>query len=169
MNARRPPLESVRVLLVEDNAMVREVIERLLAGFGSHVTAVAGAAEALEAMRWARPDVLISDITMPEEDGCSLIRKIRMLPPDRGGAIPAVCLTGRNAPEDEARILRAGFQGFLAKPADARRLVTMVAEMAGRAARRSSGATPGSWAGTPVGALGRGAGEDVRQQREGTR
>ena len=80
MNARPRPLENVRVLLVEDNAMVREVIERLLAGFGSHVTAVAGTAEALEAMRWARPDVLISDITMPEEDGCSLIRKIRMLP-----------------------------------------------------------------------------------------
>ena len=169
MNAGPRPLESVRVLLVEDNSMVREVIERLLAGFGSHVTAVAGAAEALEAMRWARPDVLISDITMPEEDGCSLIRKIRMLPPDQGGAIPAVCLTGRNAPEDEARILRAGFQGFLAKPVDARRLVTMVADMAGRAARRSSGATPGSWAGIPVEVLGRGAGEDVRQQREGTR
>ena len=169
MNARRQPLESVRVLLVEDNAMVREVIERLPAGFGSHVTAVAGAAEALEAMRWARPDVLISDITMPEEDGYSLIRRIRMLPSDRGGAIPAVCLTGSNTPEDEARILRAGFQGFLAKPVDARRLVTMVADMAGRAARRSCGATPGSWAGIPVGALARGAGEDVRQQREEAR
>ena len=136
MNARRQPLESVRVLLVEDNAIVREVIERLLAGFGSHVTAVAGAAEALEAMRWARPDVLISDITMPDEDGCSLIRKIRTLPSDRGGAIPAVCLTGRDAVEDEARILRAGFQGLLAKPVDARRLVTMVTDMAaGRDAR----------------------------------
>lgn len=56
MNARRQPLESVRVLLVDDSAMVREVIERLRAGFGSHVTAVAGAAEALEAMRWARPE-----------------------------------------------------------------------------------------------------------------
>jgi len=80
-----------------------------------------------------------------------------------------VWLTGRNAPVDEARILRAGFQGFLAKPVDAWRLVTIVAEMAGRAARRSNGATPGSWAGIPVRALGRGAGEDVRQQREETR
>ena len=169
MNARRQPLESVRVLLVEDNALVREVIERLLAGFGSHVTAVAGAAEALEAMRWARPDVLISDITMPDEDGCSLIRKIRMLPSNRGGSIPAVCLTGRNAPGDEARALRAGFQRFLAKPVDARRLVTMVADLAGEAARRSSGATPGSRAGIPAASLGRGDAADVRQQREEAR
>jgi len=169
MNARQRPLESVRVLLVEDKPMVREVLERLLAGSGGHVTAVAGAAEALEAMRWARPDVLISGITMPEEDGCWLIRKIRMLPSNRGGSIPAVCLTGRNAPGDEARVLRAGFQRFLAKPVDARRLVTMVADLAGGAARRSSGATPGSWAGIPAGALRRGAAADVRQQREEAR
>ena len=169
MNARPRPLENVRVLLVEDKPMVREVLERLLAGSGGHVTAVAGAAEALEAMRWARPDVLISGITMPEEDGCWLIRKIRMLPSNRGGSIPAVCLTGRNAPGDEARVLRAGFQRFLAKPVDARRLVTMVADLAGGAARRSSGATPGSWAGIPAGALGRGAAADVRQQREEAR
>ena len=168
MKARRQRLERVRVLLVEDNALAREVIERLLAGSGSHVTAVAGAAEAFETMRWASPDVLISGIAMPEEDGCSLIRKIRMLPSNRGGSIPAVCLTGRNALEDEARVLRAGFQRFLAKPVDARRLVTMVADLAGGAARRSSGATPGSWAGIP-GTLGRGAETDVRPQREEAR
>lgn len=71
MKARRQRLERVRVLLVEDNALAREVIERLLAGSGSHVTAVAGAAEAFETMRWASPDVLISGIAMPEEDGGS--------------------------------------------------------------------------------------------------
>jgi len=158
MSARGRPLESVRVLVVDDDAIVREVVERLLAGFGGKVTTVAGASEALEALPWARPDVVVSDIEMPGEDGYSLIRKIRALPSDRGGATPAVCLTGRSTAEDEARALRAGFQDVLPKPVDARRLVTMVADLAGEAARRSSGAAPGSR-----------AGEAARQPGEGTR
>lgn len=166
MNAR--PLDGVWILFVEDNAMVRDVIEELLVGFGGRVTAVGGAAEALDTLRWARPNVLISDLDMRGENGCSLIQKIRALPSARGGRTPAVCLTGHNSPEDEVRILRAGFQGFLAKPVDARRLVTMVAALAGVAARGATGALAGYRAGPPLGAL-RWTGEDARQQREETR
>jgi hypothetical protein len=75
MKERVPPLDGVRVLVVDDDAIVREVVERLLAAFGSKVTAVAGASEALEALSWAPPDVGVSDIEMPGENGYSPIRK----------------------------------------------------------------------------------------------
>ncbi len=120
----------MRVLLVDDDAMVREVIDRLLVGFGGTVIAVAGTAEALDAMPRVRPDVVVSDIDMPGENGYVLIRTIRAMPPDLGGQTPAVCLTGRDAENDEARALRAGFQRYLTKPVDARRLVTVVADLA---------------------------------------
>lgn len=127
----RAPLDGVRVLLVDDDAMVREVIDGLLAGFGGTVIAVAGVAEALDALPRVRPDVVVSDIDMPGENGYALIRTMRALPPDLGGQTPAVCLTGRDASEDEARALRAGFQHYLTKPVDAGRLVTVVASLAG--------------------------------------
>jgi CheY-like chemotaxis protein len=152
------PIDGVRVLLVEDYAVVREVIGRLLVGFGARVTAVAGVPEALEALPRARPNVLVSDIDMPGEDGYSLIRKVRALPTDRGGQTPAVGLTGWNIAEDEAHVLRAGFQYCLAKPVDARRLVTVVAALA---ARRSTGAGLVSRAWTALGGF-RGAGEAAR-------
>jgi CheY-like chemotaxis protein len=171
MNTRgvRPdsPLDGVRVLLVEDYAVVREVIGRVLVGFGARVTAVAGVPEALEALPRARPNVLVSDIDMPGEDGYALIRKIRALPTDRGGQTPAVGLTGWNTAEDEAHVLRAGFQYCLAKPVDARRLVTVVAALAALAARRSTGAALVSRVWTALGGF-RGAGEGARQQREDT-
>lgn len=159
------PLDGVRVLLVEDYAVVREVIGRLLVGFGAKVTAVAGVPEALEALPRARPNVLVSDIDMPGEDGYALIRKIRALPTDRGGQTPALGLTGWDTAEDEAHVLRAGFQYYLAKPVDARRLVTVVAALAALAARRSTGAGLVSRAWTALGAF-RGAAEGARQQRE---
>ena len=161
------PLDGVRVLLVEDHPVVREVIDRLLVGFGARVTAVAGVPEALEALPRARPNVLVSDIDMPGEDGYALIRKIRALPTDRGGQTPAVGLTGWNAAEDEAHVLRAGSQYYLAKPIDARRLVTVVAALAALSARRSAGAALVSRAWTALGGF-RGAGEGARQQREDT-
>ena len=141
MNARgesprpRSPLDGVRVLLVDDDAMVRDVIGRLLVGYGGTVIAVAGAAEALDALPRARPDVVVSDIDMPGENGYALIRTMRALPPDLGGQTPAVCLTGRDAEEDEGHALRAGFQHCLTKPVDARRLVTVVASLAAGASR----------------------------------
>ena len=136
---RRSPLDGVRVLLVDDDAMVRDVIDRLLVEFGGRVVAVAGVAEALDALPRARPHVLVSDIDMPGENGYALIRTMRALPPDLGGRTPAVCLTGRDAAENEAHALRAGFQHYLTKPVDAWRLVAVVATLASVAARASTG------------------------------
>lgn len=144
------PLDGVRVLLVEDDAMVREVMKRLLVGFGALVTAVAGVRDALEALPRTRPNVLVSDIDMPDEDGYALIRKIRALPTDRGGQTPAIGLTGWNPLEIGAHVLRAGFQYCLAKPVDARRLATVVA-LAALPARRSTGAALMSRARTTLG------------------
>lgn len=138
--SRRPsPLDGVRVLLVDDDAMVRDVIARLLVAFGGTVVAVAGVAEALDALPRMRPHVLVSDIDMPGENGYALIRRMRALPPDLGGQTPAVCLTGRDAEEDEAHALRAGFPHCLTKPVDARRLVTVVADLASMSAGASRG------------------------------
>lgn len=154
---RDSPLGGVRVLLVEDHALVREVIGRLLGEFGAAVTTAPGVAEALRALERERFDVVLSDIEMADEDGYALIRKLRALPPDRGGETPAAGLTGLSMVEDRARVLQAGFQCYVAKPVDARTLVTVVAALAARSvtARKSGGRTPpyfgsarGTWAAT---------------------
>lgn len=138
------PLDGVRVLLVEDHEAAREVISRLLAEYGAEVTATAGVAEALRAFERERSDVVLSDIEMPGEDGYALIRKLRALPLDRGGQTPAAALTGLSTFEDRARVLQAGFQYHVAKPVDARTLVSVVATLAarGEAVRKSQGRTP---------------------------
>lgn len=123
-------LVGVQVLLVDDNASVRSTITLVLEHCGATVTAVPGVAEALEALERERPQVLLTDIEMPGEDGYALIRKVRRLPPARGGGVPMVALTGLSGAQDRARLLHAGFQYHLSKPVNARRLVAVVAIMA---------------------------------------
>jgi CheY-like chemotaxis protein len=125
-----PLLNGVRVLVVDDHPVVREVIAELLEDFGARVTAVPGVPEALESLERERPNVVLSDIEMPGEDGYALIRKVRALPPDRGGQTPAAALTGLSTPADRARVLQAGFQDHVSKPVDARRLVRIVTALA---------------------------------------
>jgi CheY-like chemotaxis protein len=122
------------VLLVDDHAVVRHAITLLLEDWGAKVTAVPGVPEALEALGRERPNVVLSDIQMPgEEDGYALIRKVRALPPDRGGQAPAAALTGLTTEEDRLRVLQAGFQYHVATPVDARRLVEIVPTLAANA------------------------------------
>jgi CheY-like chemotaxis protein len=94
------------------------------------VTAAGSAEHALGLLEQLRPDVLLSDLEMPEKDGYWLITRVRALAPDRGGLTPAACLTGCNGPEDRARILRAGFQFHIAKPVDVSRLLGIVGILA---------------------------------------
>lgn len=142
------PLDGVRVVLVDDHATVRAVITMLLERFGALVTPVAGVPAALEALEHDRPDVLISDIEMPGEDGYALMRRVRALPPERGGEVPAVALTGLHSAEDRVRILQAGFQSHLSKPVDARGLTAVVANLATseRARRGPPGGVPAAGA-----------------------
>ena len=125
-------LNGVHVLLVDDHAVARRVISQLLVEYGAMVTVTPGVAEALEAFGRERPDVVLSDIEMPGEDGYALIRKLRALPRERGGQTPAAGLTGLSSVEDRARVLQAGFQYHVAKPVDARALVSVVATLAAR-------------------------------------
>ena len=147
------PLDGVRVLVVEDHELVREVISRLLVEFGAAVTAAGGVAAALEALERAQPDGVLSDIKMADEDGYALIRRLRALPPDRGGQTPAAGLTGLITAKGRARVLQAGFQCYVAKPVDARTLVSIVAALAAksRTVRRSAGRAPHHRSGAGVG------------------
>jgi CheY-like chemotaxis protein len=129
-------LRGVRVLVVDDEADARELLTLIFTHYGAEVRAVASAAEALAAMdRWV-PDVLVSDIGMPDDDGYSLIRKIRALDIDHGGNVPALALTAYSRSEDRTRALSAGFHRHLSKPADPVDLVTAVASLSKDRLRR---------------------------------
>src|SRR5947209_11869003 len=104
-----PRLDGVRVLVVNDMRPVRQVVTDILECAGATVTAVDSAEDALDILQRERPNVLLSDLSMPEgQDGYWLIGQVRALPPERGGTTPAAALTGYTGPEHRARVLRAG-------------------------------------------------------------
>ncbi len=127
-----PSLDGLRVLVVDDEQDTRDLLRAVLEKCGSEVTTAASAAEALDAIERLRPDVLISDLGMPDEDGYALIVKVRKLPAERGGQTPAAALTAYARVEDRLRVLRSGFQIHLPKPVEPTELVTVVANLAGR-------------------------------------
>ena len=127
-----PSLAGIRVIVVDDEADSREFIVALLEQCGAQVTAVASAREAIEAVSQVKADVLVSDIGMPEEDGYSLIRKVRTLCAEQGGKIPAVALTAYARAEDRTRAIAEGFQMHIPKPVEPAELATVVASLAAR-------------------------------------
>ncbi|GAB1545007.1 hypothetical protein NUACC21_76830 [Scytonema sp. NUACC21] len=127
-------LDGLRVLFVDDEADAREFITTVLEQEGISVTAVATVAEALQELERSRPDVLLSDIRMPDEDGYALIKKVRALEAQKGWQIPKAALTAYLA-EDRAKAIKAGFQSHLHKLAEPTELVAMVAQLAGRSYR----------------------------------
>ena len=124
-------LTGIRVLVVEDDADARNLVRRVLADSGAKVVATASAAEALAALESFTPDVMVSDIGMPEQDGYELIRRVRMLGGD-AGRVQAVALTAFARMEDRTQAMLAGYQMHLAKPVDPRELAITVASLAGR-------------------------------------
>ena len=133
-----PPLESTtlagaRIVVVDDDPTAVELIKEVLVQAGADVIECRSADEALQAVTQSRPDVLVSDIEMPGQDGYSLIRKVRALGPERGGKTPAVALTAFGRPEDRIRSLTAGFNIHVSKPVDPAELIAIVASMIGRA------------------------------------
>jgi signal transduction histidine kinase/ActR/RegA family two-component response regulator len=123
-------LTDVKVVVVDDEPDARDVVRRLLEGCEADVRVAGSAAEALELIRAYRPDVLVSDIGMPGEDGYSLIRRLRALPADEGGAIRAIALTAYARSEDRVQVLRGGFQMHAVKPVEPAELLAMVASLA---------------------------------------
>ena len=125
-----PPLErldGLHILLVEDNGDGREVMSMMIEQAGARVTAVASAGEAREALESLQPDVLVSDIGLPDEDGYELVRRLRSREAERGGFLPAVALTGFVRTEDRARVLAAGFQVHVPKPVDTAEMIAAIA------------------------------------------
>jgi CheY-like chemotaxis protein len=127
-----PELSGLRVLLVDDEADSRDLLNFVLESCHARVSIAGSAAEALELMRRERFDVLVSDIGMPDEDGYSLIRKIRALSNELGGNIPAIALTAYARAEDRVQALLSGFQMHIAKPVESVELIAAVANLAGR-------------------------------------
>ncbi len=109
-------LKQLQILLVDDESDMRDFIAKVLAEEGAIVMAVASAAEAIDVLVHLQPDVLVSDIAMPDEDGYSLIAKVRAIEANKKKRLPAVALTAH--PKSEYRIdaLRAGYQTHIAKP-----------------------------------------------------
>lgn len=129
-----PRLDGLRILVVDDEADVRELLICILEACGAEVVAVASADEAISALvdSSTAMDVLISDIGMPEENGYMLLRRVRALKAETGGKIPAVALTAYARSEDRRAALLAGFQSHIAKPFEAAELIAAIANLAGR-------------------------------------
>ncbi|HVF60517.1 MAG TPA: ATP-binding protein [Thermoanaerobaculia bacterium] len=135
-------LAGIHVLIVDDEADARELLATLLERCGAMVTAAASAREAFDAMQSNRYDVLLSDVGMPEEDGYSLLRRVRALPRGQGGDLPAAALTAYAGTQDRLRSLEAGFQTHLAKPVQPNEVIAVVASLA--RLRGAGGALPSS-------------------------
>jgi PAS domain S-box-containing protein len=132
LTARLPSLHDLRVLVVDDEPDARALVAEVLMLRGAEVVAVGSAGEALAEMERQRFDVLVSDIGMPEMDGYALIDKVRLLPPERGGKVPAAALTAYARVEDRMRALSAGYQMHVPKPVEPAELTTIVASLAAR-------------------------------------
>jgi PAS domain S-box-containing protein len=129
-------LDGLRILVVEDEPDTLDLVTTILRDRGAEVTPVSSAREAMDALGRARPDVLLSDIGLPGEDGLALIHAVRRLPEAEGGRLPAAALTAYAREQDRVEALRAGFQAHVAKPIQPPDLVRIVASLAGTAIRR---------------------------------
>jgi CheY-like chemotaxis protein len=131
------PREGLTVLLVDDEEDAREALRLILQQNGMLVTTASSARGAFELVESLQPDILLSDIAMPGEDGLSLIRRVRKLPFDRSGQVPAIALSAYAAAEDRRQALLAGFQRHIPKPVDPAHLLAAIATMARTGARRN--------------------------------
>jgi CheY-like chemotaxis protein len=118
--------------VVDDDPDARDLFSLILSSNGAEVRACASAAEALQVLDEWRPDVLVSDIGMPVEDGYELMRKVRAREPERGGRVPALALTAYARAEDARKAFNAGYQAHVPKPIEPVELTTVVAGLAGR-------------------------------------
>jgi hypothetical protein len=127
---RSQRLDGVHILVVDDQADGRTLTSLVLAGAGASVKAVASAQDAFQSIEGQRPDVLVTDIGLPEEHGYALVRQIRQHEAEHGGFLPAIALTGFARAEDRTRILASGFQAHVSKPLDPAELTAAVAAFA---------------------------------------
>jgi CheY-like chemotaxis protein len=127
----RDSLAGLRILVVEDEPDTGDFLKRLFVSHGAGVVLARSADEAIECLAGQQVDLMVSDIGLPDVDGYDLMQRIRQLPPNAGGAIPAVALTAYARTEDRTRAFRAGYQAHLAKPVEPSELVATIASFAG--------------------------------------
>jgi signal transduction histidine kinase/CheY-like chemotaxis protein len=125
-----PSLNSIRVLIVDDDQETLSMLTTMLTEHGAQVQAASSAAEAFEVLQWYKPDVLVSDLAMPDEDGYSFISKVRALDAESGKQTQAIALTAYVRVEDRARALSAGFNLFVPKPVEPQELISAIANLA---------------------------------------
>jgi PAS domain S-box-containing protein len=125
-------LAKLKILVIDDEPDARELVRAVLERAGAEVMLASSAAQALEVVRSHKPDVIVSDIGMPGEDGYTFIRNLRALPREGGGCIPAIALTAYARADDRRKALLAGFQNHAAKPIEPQELMIVIANLAGR-------------------------------------
>ncbi len=125
-------LEGIQILVVDDDRDARDLIKRVLMQFNASVITAANANDGLRLLQETRPDLLVSDIGMPEKDGYQFIREVRLLPAAQGGKTPAIALTAFTRSEDRTRAMISGYQIHMAKPIEPHELVATVASLARR-------------------------------------
>jgi len=125
-------LSGLVVVVVDDEPDARALVARVLSECGADVAVAVGAEDALAMAERSRPNVVVSDISMPDVDGFELLRRLRALGPERGGDVPVIALTAFAREEDRVRTLDEGFASHLTKPIDLSNLVATVAKLAGR-------------------------------------
>lgn len=124
-------LNNLKIVVVDDEPDARELLSSLLKAHGAEVTQCNSAAAALEAIRKVRPQILVSDIGMPQMDGYALIKKVRELTSEEGGLVPAIALTAYTRVEDRVRALSQGFQMFVPKPVEPSELIAAIKSLSG--------------------------------------
>jgi CheY-like chemotaxis protein len=127
----RGVLEGLRIVIVDDDGDARELLATVLTQRSAQVFAADCAAEAFALITRERPDLLISDIAMPEEDGYTLVGRVRALSTDEGGRTPAIAVTAYAGRADRKRALEAGFDAHFAKPIDIDKLVDTLLDIRG--------------------------------------
>lgn len=119
------------MLVVDDQPDAKNLAKRVLEDAGAEVVTAGSAHEAYDQLRRERPDVLLSDIGMPEEDGYSLLRRVRRLSAEEGGNTPAIALTAYARTEDRVEAIKAGYQAHVSKPFNPVELLVLVGNVAG--------------------------------------
>jgi CheY-like chemotaxis protein len=136
--SHKPPaidqmIAGVRVLVTDDEPDARDVMRVVLESHGAEVVLAGSAAEAMEALQQSVFDAIVADIGMPDQDGYSMMRSIRLLPADRGGAIPAIAVTAYATLRERDDAINAGFTAHMGKPFDPDRLVATISKITQRA------------------------------------
>lgn len=132
MSSKAPALSGLKVLIVDDAPDILAITKLILTSYLAQVITAENAAEGLKQVRAHKPDVIVSDIGMPQMDGYQFIREVRNLPAANGGRTPAIALTAFTRQEDRAKAFAAGFQKHLSKPVDLHALIETIASVSAR-------------------------------------